>query len=217
MVNSLSNAAKSFGTLIKQNRVQLAETQSQGGSLPSDEYTVNSWCIQLFVNLQAQQEQQLQQMESPEDQLKICFMLAQFHLYLVQNIFEFELINQQTESQTTEIFDSSASKSGGDSYIYFASLIEATASLTKCLHDVVLNTDLGPKGTGGVKKEFCDSPSVVENKQPIQIFCNLADLISVLFTRVKSHAILRYAFIRMHLLFRLSGLRIKIDSNVSGV
>jgi hypothetical protein len=173
VVNSLSNAANSFGTVVKQNRVQVAETQ----------YTVNSWCIQLFVYLQAQQEQQLQQMESPEDQLKVCFVLAQFHLYLVQNIFEFELINQQTESQTTEISDSSASQSGGDSYIYFASLIEATASQTKCLHDVVLNTDLSlsPKGTGDVKKVF----------SPIQIFCNLADLISVLFTRVKSHAILR--------------------------
>lgn len=192
MVNSLSNAAKSFGTLIKQNRVKVAEP-SQGGSLPKEDYTINSWCIQLFVNLQAQQQQAQQQTDySSEDQLKICFMLAQFNLYLLQNIFEFELINQQTESQTSDVFDSSAYKNGGDSYIYFASLIESTNRLSKGLHKVILSTD-NAQGTAPVlKKDFtCDSPSVVENKQPIQIFCNLVELISVLFTRVKSHAILR--------------------------
>lgn len=171
----------------------MAEEPSQGGSLPKEDYTVNSWCIQLFVNLQAQQERAQKQMDySSEDQLKVCYMLAQFNLYLLQYIFEFELINQQTESQTSDVFDSSANKSGGDSYIYFASLIESTNSLSKSLHNIILSTDNTQSTAAVLKKEFtCDSPSVVENKQPIQIFCNLVELISVLFTRVKSHAILR--------------------------
>lgn len=193
VINSLSNTAKSFSALIKQERIQIDHGQTQGGSVSNEEFNVNSWCVELFVDLKLNFDSLLEHGDfTPENRVKILYMQAQFNLYLLQNAFEFELINQLTENQaySKELFQVEMSMGKkDDNYMSFSSLVDLIQNLTSGLYNVILNSDFSQKNSA-VKKDYCDSPSLIENKQPIQIFCSLVDLISILFTRVKSHGIL---------------------------
>ena len=116
-------------------------------------------------------------------------------------MFEFELINQQTENSMNssegtmgviERLTQSVFKKHETSYAFFTSLLELTQHLTKGFHELVLSQQKSGDHSGKSlsKKESTEAASLIENKQPIQIFCNLIDLVSILFTRVKSHQIL---------------------------
>ena len=98
IINSLSNVVKSFTALIKLNRIKLAD------SINKDDLNINNWCIRIFANLKSKfDEFQQKALTLPasgtestflltENRIKFFVLETQFSLYIIQNVFEFELM-----------------------------------------------------------------------------------------------------------------------------
>ncbi len=187
VINSLSNAAKSFTALIKQERIKLDQTPTQGGTPPREDFGINTWCTELFLELNSKFTSAATTAVglSSTDKVNLLYLHAQFALYLLQNVFEFDSINQLIDSQSNAPLFQCESQASSDFNVYFEQLAQLTQSMTKCLHSVILNTS--ETATIVKNKDYTDT----ENKHGIQIFSNLVDLVGVLFLRVKSHTILR--------------------------
>jgi len=113
-------------------------------------------------------------------------------LYLLQNAIEFEAINQQQLNEThstdtvtngIEIMErlNSSTKKFENFYSFFTNLVEIIKNLIKNFHHLIVNTTNDESKT--------NDSDLIEKKQPTQIFCSLIELMSILFTRVKSYQI----------------------------
>ncbi len=109
-------------------------------------------------------------------------------MYLLQNAIEFEAINQQQLNEThstdtvtngIEIMErlNSSTKKFENFYSFFTNLVE----IIKNFHHLIVNTTNDESKT--------NDSDLIEKKQPTQIFCSLIELMSILFTRVKSYQI----------------------------
>lgn len=240
ILTSSTSIAKYFSTLIKQNRIKIEPcdlTESQN---------VNNWCSKIFHLLKLKYKKSSdhsllydlseywsdlassitsnsQSIQAPtayliENTLYNLQLQVQFNLNLLQNIFEYESLNQLAQSQDSG--DSSLSvleKLGSNSIgkkldnntaSIFTNLVDLVQKQVKLFYDFIkcqLNqSQINHKAQlneeeldENLKKdtnfEFSDSnkqSNSIENKQPIQIYCYLIEQMSVLFTRIKVHHIL---------------------------
>jgi hypothetical protein len=202
IINLVSNVVKSFAGLIKLNRFKLCEKNDEALNL-------NDWCSKGFNYMK--NNFYLTQQKSNDSVIKHLQIYTQFILYFLQNVIEFETINQQqsliAESNTyaeqvthsleiIERLNSSTKKFQKleNFYSFFTGLIEIIKNLVEKFHSFILNNtnnndSVGSSGSS--KKDSSDSSDSLseKNKQPLQTFCSLIELMSILFTRVKSYQI----------------------------
>jgi hypothetical protein len=241
---------------VKINETSSSEASSLG---VIDLANVNSWCLHLYSILLANDVTSLDEMlkywsnalsvvtcssscssqlasqpsasifTSTESTLVLLQISAQLTVFILQNIFEFEPINNQFNSDQ---LNSLPLNSAGDSSMsiiekignfskkldqtlsQFENLLEFIKKLISLFYNFimsnqissnnknVLTDDESSNGSNGDTKkeiqfEYADSPkpsnssaTVAENKQPIQTFTMLIEILSTLFTRIRSHDLL---------------------------
>ncbi len=163
-----------------------------------------------------------------ENTMKTLQTQTQFSLYILQNLIEFDVINQQ-QQQPTSMDSSAIIKNLNDyslnkkqqqfdlSFHFFSSLVDLIKKQTKLFYDFIksqwnsvnastesmvdqtsYNSNIDhPDGsnanTNGSSESATTPKSMAklnENKQAIQLYCNLIEQLSILFTRIKSHQLL---------------------------
>lgn len=220
--------------MIKQSRLKVEGSTE----IQFESENTNNWCSRIFSNLKQKYEKsrdnsllqdlsvfwsQLsnsvatsnQPIQPPtsyltENTIKSLLLQTQFSLYLLQNLFEFDSINQASGQESTEPSFSVIEKLGNSSSQKQHNLFHNITSLLqkeiRFFYDFIKCQVNSPQIAEKsqldeeemdlcLKKEdnfeFVDSTCVkIDNKQAIQVYCSLIEQLSVLFTRVKNHTIL---------------------------
>ncbi len=219
--NSISNVVKAFTGLVKSNRFQTSDEKVSG---PSEFLNLNDWCFRLLDYFYSShlipvltQSVQLNKHVIAEHggldyMLKLIQVYAQFVLYILKNVIEFEAINQQqsliTESKSfgetspvthgNEIIERlhSSTRKLDTFYSCFTGLVKIIQNLILTFQYLIqfngTNIDKEQKQLNAVSTSAtagATSGNDTDSKLSIQIFCSLIELMSILFTRVKSHQI----------------------------
>ena len=232
MVSSCTNLIKFYTGLIKQNRIKLDNGENMD---------VNAWCSRVFLNLKlkydpaqcdsifnallnywASYSTNSHSLSSSapiniDYTIKVLQLNTQITLFILQNVFEFDVINQhQTSSQsdsgaddapalsqkpTLGIIEKMNKKVENSPVVLFANLTELVQKQVKLFYDFLIN-QTGQNNTqaknqlqmddssNDTNDEAGNSKVQENNKQPLQIFSCLIEILSYLFTRVKVHQVL---------------------------
>jgi len=151
IINSVSNVVKSFTALVKLNRFKLSEQVNN----EEDALNLNDWCSKGFNYMK--QNLNLNKQQSNDLIIKHLQIYTQFILNFLQNVIEFETINQQqnliAESGTyseqvthsleiIERLNSSTKKfvKLEHFYSFFTGLIEIIKHLVEKFYSFILNS-----------------------------------------------------------------------------
>lgn len=225
--NNCTNIAKIFTALLKQNKVKIDEENSSLNQrnvylsvISQDCQNVNQWCSRVFVNLKIKFESspscidfstnlcssvaanaaaQHASLAFIEDTIKNLQMLTNFVLYIMHNLWDFDLVNQSESIQNESTSLDQLNKKKNSSSAVFSSLIDLVQRLIKLFYEFTIkaqkhssNDTIQQSATNSSSQENSNtetSKQSNENRQPIIIFCNLVEILSILFTRIKSNQI----------------------------
>ncbi len=202
VLSSLSTICKSFTSLIKQGRVTLTEKLEK--SAKSNEFSnVNSWCSRTFTNLKQRIESNLSTLDSSHFNQSFDYLIKFFNLesqfthFLIQNVFEFDVLNQQQQQQSHESSNESTSfqsssiieKLNKKMDLYSNSVVSSFAQLvqheTKFFYQIICSCKQEQSHGDIKRKDDIELKTGAENKHSIQVFCNFIETLSALFTRIK--------------------------------
>ena len=234
-ISSCTNIIKFYTGLIKQNRIKLDNGENMD---------VNAWCSRFFLNLKlkydpsqydsifhallnywASYSTNSHSLSSSaplhiDYTIKILQLNTQLTFFILQNVFEFDAINQhQTSSSQSdssaddapalsqkptlgiiEKMNNSNKKLENSPAALFVNLTELVQKQVKLFYDFLVNqtgTNTQAKSqlqmddsSNDTNDEAGNSKVQENNKQPLQIFSCLIEILSHLFTRVKVHQVL---------------------------
>lgn len=203
-LNASTNLVKLYGGLLKQGRVRFEDT---------DESLVNVWCSGLFGLLMSAMKTESSMLpellkhwttigpisapqSTVEATLKLLQLTAQFIFFMLQNVFDFELVNSQPSDGTeepTKFSILSKMESRAKRLERACDLFSASTELIIQLVELFYRTVMAfaPVDKQDAKDEsLTGNQPRVENKQAVHIYVVLLEILSLLFTRIKSNEIL---------------------------
>jgi hypothetical protein len=215
VVSNCTSLSKHFAGLIKQSRVKLDNEDTLNVNQWCSKVFLN--LNQLATLNEDNTEPSAANIDIDEATIKLSQIKIQLAHNIIQNLFEFTSIksNQQDDNEEEKEEDQpisfSSSKKVDSSIKVFSSIIEFIQRETKRFHDLITRNMSGDQEPAQPKNKLVDSSSenssdsssmreaLVEErhksssneaKQSIQWFCQLIEMLSVLFTRVKEHKVL---------------------------